>query len=173
MNTMRRAGRAGAALLVLAACTPRSAPAAVAGGDCVRRDEAAIRTYVVADPPGFAPLGARPFTATCRLPDEVLRGLAGGAPEAAVLYVEGLRGPADRAVTVQVYLGTQDEPAGSFTLLAGGDGPRRVPVVLGHALGAALRDGAEVSITLRAGDTSDPGASAPEMGFDRMVLEFR
>jgi hypothetical protein len=173
MNTMQRAGRAGAALLVLAACTPRSAPAAVAGGDCVRREEATIRTYVVADPPGVAVLGARPFTATCRLPAEVLRGLAQGAPDAAVLYVEGLRAPADRAVTVQVYLGAQDEPAGSFTLLAGGGAPRRVPVVLGHALGAALREGGEVSITLRAGDTSEPGAFTPELGFDRMVIEFR
>ncbi len=174
MSTIERTARVGAALLVIAACAPRPATGTAAGGECpARQGTGEVRTFVVAAPAGAATLGAQPFVATCRLPASALAGLAAGAPEAAVLYLEGVRPPADRAVTVDVYLGSDGSPAGSFTLLPQRGGVGRVPVLLGHALGAALRGGTELSVTLRAVDPANEAAPPPPVDFERMVIELR
>jgi hypothetical protein len=99
--------------------------------------------------------------------------LAAGRPEAAVMYLEGVQPPADRAATVDVYLGGGRSPAGSFTLLPQSGGAGRVPVLLGHVLGAALRDGGSLTVTLRAVDPANEAGPAPTVGFDRVVIEFR
>ena len=173
MMRVNVAVRAAGALVLAAACVPRSAPAAAPIQECVRVETGGVRSYVVSDPPGEAAPGAEPFTAVCHLPAEAAAALSSSAPDAAILYVEGLRGPSDRAVTVEVLVGENRVRAGSFTLLVGPRGPSRVPVMLGGVLRGALGEGGELTITLRAADTSRPSAPVPAFTFDRIVIELR
>lgn len=175
MDSMTRIAGVVAALLTVFACVPRVAPAAVVEGGCVREaGSSGERTVVVSDPPGVTPLGAEPFTARCTLPAEWVGELRGAAPDRAVLYVEGMRLPVGRAVTVDVWL-DERTVAGSFTLLPeGGDGgPVSAPVLLGHAIFGALRNGTELTIMLRAVDPANEGGPPPALTFDRIVLQLQ
>lgn len=170
---------ASALAFIALALAARPAAARPHAAECARGVD--TQRYVIGDPPGVQTLGARPFVATCRLPDDVVARVraSNGAPGAAVLWVEGLRAQGRDASTVHVYLHDSGDPsaapspAGSFTLPSSrAAGPRRVQVRLGRALEMALRAGADLTVALVAVDAAGRPADST-LVFDRLVLQIQ